>query len=347
MTDRQTDRQTGVRKCYSTVDVCKLIMAVLVLIMHSNTLHTSSFFNMFNYCFTTIAVPFFFIISGYFFEKGLARAENKQRYLFSYEKKLLLLYLCWAIVMLPSVIINYNRLYTDKDAWYIFLLILRRYFLCGEGVFWYILVMAESAIVIYFISMLKKKWVLLICIVMGLLLCLLYDSNMIQNFFIDKMNSFFYSVFSWSNNFIMKGVPFMGIGFLLNGLDERNPRTVCKVSLIVFLLVSIVSVALYILNYRIGYIYILQTVSIALFSIHFYIDVPAEKSIVIRELSSSIYFLHTFFLYYFIEIVFGKELFIPLKAFLAIALCIITYTIIKMILKKFDIKILKIMFNIK
>lgn len=333
---------------YTTVDFFKLIMAVIVVIMHSNTTHTSSFFNMFNKCIATIAVPFFFIISGYFFEKGLSNADDKKCYFFKYEKKLLLLYLFWSVVSLPFTVLTYTQMYYDKSVFYIIAVILRRYLLCGEGVFWYILAMAESAIVLYFLDKLKKRWLLIVAIVLGIMLGCMYESEILNQIHaVNRINSIFYYVFSWSNNFIMKGIPFMGIGCLLTELDNKSSSRICLVSGLLFFVSTCLNVFLFYLNYNSSFLFIFETISISAFSIHYKTTIAPQKAVLMRELSSSIYFTHTFILYYIIETFLGRELLIPIKALLTIIICVIIYLIVKLLLKKYNLKWLSTMFNIK
>ena len=80
-------------RIYSGVDLCKLISAVLVVLIHINETGTNLLLNTITSCISTIAVPFFFIVSGFFFANGLKKTNNKQKYFLSYEKKLIMLYL--------------------------------------------------------------------------------------------------------------------------------------------------------------------------------------------------------------------------------------------------------------
>ena len=341
-------KESGNIYCSSTIDLFKLIASILVVFLHANSTGNNAFFNLFSFAVTPMAVPFYFIISGFFFNQGLMKANDKRHYFLTYEKKLLILYLLWSVVSLPFSIITYGQLYVGKSFWYIFFVIIRRYVLCGEGVFWYILVMAESAVVLYLVSKFKQKWLLLALIVIGLFLGVLYDNgSMIHNSFISKMNSYFYFFFSWSNNFIMKGIPFMGIGYIIYIFIVCVPQKGWIISAVLFLVTTLFNVVIYYLNYRIMVLFIIQAVAMSLFAMKFETKIDKYKSLILRELSSSIYFLHTFFLYFLIEVIFGTELFIPLKVLLAVLLCSIVYLIVKFVLSRHDLILLKIMFNIK
>lgn len=60
-------------RIYSGVDLCKLISAVLVVLIHINETGTNLLLNTITSCISTIAVPFFFIVSGFFFANGLKK----------------------------------------------------------------------------------------------------------------------------------------------------------------------------------------------------------------------------------------------------------------------------------
>lgn len=335
------------KKTYSTVDLFKLLAAVLVVFIHANTTKTDDFFNMFNYSFALMAVPFFFLVSGFFFYKGLNSATNQFKYLLNYVKKLLLLYGCWLLVSIPFSLHIYLGLYNGRSVLYIILILIRRWFLCGEGVFWYILVMAESACVIYFATRKKRILPVLVLIVVGLILGVFYDNKgMFNSSFINYINKGFYYVFSWSNNFIMKGIPFMGIGFLLAHYHQRFTINNQKLLLMGLLSVSALSVLLYYLRFPFVGLFIIQAVLCFLLSVSIKTNIPKRMSLVLREISSSIYFLHTFLLYYVIELIWGRKLFIPIKVLFALTLSLLAYWTIKLITKKKVIKPLCFMFNI-
>lgn len=65
---------------YTGIDVFKLIAAVLVVLLH--TVETSNYYACaIKEVFTRLAVPFFFIASGFFFQKGLEKAQSKVSYI--------------------------------------------------------------------------------------------------------------------------------------------------------------------------------------------------------------------------------------------------------------------------
>lgn len=341
------NKNSGVTYC--GVDLFKFIAAILVVFIHANEAKNEIVSNVIVNCFSGIAVPFFFIVSGFFFEKGLSKAENKKVFLFNYEKKLLLLYFFWQLFNLPLNIHMYIEKYPDASVLEYVLLLFRSIFLCGNGVVWYILAMAEAATVIYLIhKFFSKNICLYIFISVGLLLMLGYDSfsEILSLTPYSYVNEGFYFVFSWSNNFIMKAIPFMGIGYLIS---KNHIRISCKISFLIFSFLSIVSLLVYILDIKsiVKFdlniiLYIPLAILFFLISISIKLKLSLKVSLLFREISSSIYFLHTYFIYNIMDIFFGIEFSSIIKVLVSVSASICVYCIVK----KSRIKLLNFALNI-
>ena len=347
---------------YRAIDVFKFIAAILVVIIHANesdALLPSCFVESVS----SLAVPFFFIVSGFFYKRGLdKRNSNKEKlsYCLGYVKKLLIIYLFYAMVNLPSTITLYVNKYADEGALKIILVMLRSYLLCGNGVVWYILTMAEAAVVIFLIDRIFKKQksrnaVIIFLIIIGLSLGIVYDClNGYDSIgIISFIKNAFYFVFSWSNNFIMKAVPYMGVGYLLYLSKSKIKIKAAVPSVLLFALI-VINVALFFVARRtdsvvlqkidfIPIINIFQAVLFFLIGINIPFEIKPEHSIVFRELSSSIYFLHTYFIYFVMDPIFGFDSFLILKVIVAL----LGSSLIYLIVKKTKIKPLMYVLNIK
>ena len=341
----------GSIKLYRSVDLGKLIASLLVVLIHVNEAHTY-IAEMLVFSLSKMAVPFFFIASGFFFHRGLERAEEKKGYVRKYVKKQLLLYFLWVLIYLYGIIKSYTNLYEGKSVLYTVLIILRRIVLCGYGVYWYILILAESAIIIYYLGRNKQRKWLYIAISIGLLLAFVYDNRSVIPLFNNqiclRVNNAVYTIFSWSNNFIMKGVPFMGIGYIV--YEKRDAIVHFGKSLYIaiccFLLATGINFYFYISDSRVELFFIVQAVAFFIICITYEMSFSTAVSIRFRELSSCIYFMHTFFIYYVLDRLFGVYWNIALKYFSAVFLSCMTYFLIKAILKKHDIPLIRFMFNI-
>jgi peptidoglycan/LPS O-acetylase OafA/YrhL len=96
------------RKTYAGLDVWKFIMAFAVIVIHSqNQKYT---FGQYSECvtwFISLAVPFFFIVSGFLLAQKLETIDNvgkKRAVLLTRSKQMCRLYTSWLIVYLPITI---------------------------------------------------------------------------------------------------------------------------------------------------------------------------------------------------------------------------------------------------
>ncbi len=153
-------------------DVMKAILAVFVVAIHS------SLYPMVLYPWLRIAVPLFFMMSGYFFFDRINMKDSdqdKKKYLNKFVKRNLHLYVFWFVALLPIT------------------LIIKKYFLTGfvDGISrlvrdflfastfvasWYIIASTVAVIVIFYISK-KMKNVLLLLFTLIIYLCVCFWSS--------------------------------------------------------------------------------------------------------------------------------------------------------------------------
>lgn len=324
------------RLTYERIDISRLYCSLLIVLMHCFEIPKGEWLSpLIIQCFAQQAVPFFFLTSGFFLGKKLQRTENskdKRVATVQYAKKLFYLYFVWMILWLPKVLIHYIGLYGISLR--MVLIVLRRVLIAGEGVYWYVLVLAESALVVGLLFGKGHKRLLMLFAAVGLILSLCYEFDC-SVWPIDAVNNAFYFVFSWSNNFIMKGVPFFAIGALISGLKPINKSWTF---LLGYFIVSIINVVIYCTanrNFGIftaaSLMYPIQAVMLFLWSVNGSEDNSKwhDISIRLRERSAVYYFLHTVFVYGVIDQIFGMGASIVLKYVLAISLCELSYWCIK------------------
>ena len=86
------------RKNYWSLDVAKFICAVLIISAHFAS-EKAKFPTIIDYAFSlyVIAVPFFFVCSGFlFFKKWLPMDKaDRKVYLIGYQKRIWIMYGCW------------------------------------------------------------------------------------------------------------------------------------------------------------------------------------------------------------------------------------------------------------
>ena len=93
------------QQTFSSVDLFKLIAAILVVCIHTHPLCNYEEADYFLTCFCRIAVPFFFCFSSFIFY------YKKSHSILSYVKRMLKLYCVWFIVELPFI---YFRFFYDQ-----------------------------------------------------------------------------------------------------------------------------------------------------------------------------------------------------------------------------------------
>jgi serine/alanine racemase len=100
-------------KQYKTLDFAKFICALLIIILHTAPFGSYSKLLTFGFrnIITVIAVPFFFLTSGFLAFKKLDSLEDekKKEYIFHYLKRIAVMYLIWSAVYFVFVVIKWSR----------------------------------------------------------------------------------------------------------------------------------------------------------------------------------------------------------------------------------------------
>lgn len=174
-------------KEYNSLDILKFVLAIFVLVIHSEIDKTviSPLLR--------IAVPIFFVISGYLFFSKIQRFDNRKDELNALShlvKRNLFLYVSWVVIQLPILVYggHYHKNFFTKGLW----LMLRDLSLGNAFTgSWYIIALAIGTVIIYFISRkLSAEWILLITLPIYLICCfatnyrgLFADDSWVVNFF--------------------------------------------------------------------------------------------------------------------------------------------------------------------
>lgn len=295
------------KNIYGGIDIFRIVAAILVVILH--TVETTDWYpNEVKFVFTRMAVPFFFITSGFFFNKGLDGASNQREFFIRYEKKLLKLFAVWAIIIyFPFEVVSYTTKYPDAGILKMGLYFFRRVFIIGPGPYWYLVSLMWSAAFLYLCNIKKKEILISVGIVLGLTLEIMYACfrGYLGNFTIFKcLFQAVYFVYSWEFNFFMFGIPFMGIGYCIAKKDwSLSPKVACTI--------LVLSTAVRVFEYNLpriiqssfwndnnlSFAFVFQAVSFFMLAKDIDIKISEETSKALRQLSSCIYFSHAIFLY--------------------------------------------------
>lgn len=170
---RWLNKKVVYRKNYPSLDIAKFIFAIIVIAIHTKPLLDISekCSLIVNNSIFSIAVPFFFITSGFllfskyfYYEKQAERAYMIKKYVLH----ILRMYLVWTIIWLPLKILNF---FTTEGGGFNFISVLvyiKDIVLVSSGdALWYLLSLIYSVI---FIWLLNKKLKMSIILFIGTIL---------------------------------------------------------------------------------------------------------------------------------------------------------------------------------
>jgi serine/alanine racemase len=280
-------------------------------------------------CVARQAVPFFFMVSGFFYAKKDWKKKDSLSLALKNTILILLIYAVWIVFWLPSIISDTKETYANNSVIFIIAVVLRRVFLAGIAPYWYLLALAEGSFILALIlnyEKLRIGWIL--CIV-GLALNVIYGLKPASGIG-GLIFRVFYTVFSWENNFIMVGFPLLFLGAMASRWEYRIASFKHGIITILYLSVSAAAFFVYSLNKQLFGIPfgIIQGGLLFLICImpsrH---EERIDKKIcsLSRNLSSVVFLTHTAFL-----TLIGKVLHIwdpYLRFFLTVAGCIIVLII--------------------
>lgn len=295
------------RKVFTGIDLFKLISAVMVVLLHA--VETSEFYaSEVKFVLTRYAVPFFFISSGFFFYKGIQRASNKKEYFIRYETHLMKIFAIWCLVLyFPFTVSGYIQKYPDASFLKLVALLVRRVLVIGSGPYWYLVAMMWSALFLYICVKKQREIWILIAAAAGFVLQIgftCFRGILNQCTIIGQVFSIIEFVFSWEFNFIMYGIPFMGIGYYIAKKDYSMTVKSATILLIISTLMRVIEYNInwiipsdFWTNNQISVFFIPQAISAFMLAKSWNVKMSTEKSSMCRQLSSCIYFSHAIFLY--------------------------------------------------
>lgn len=205
-----------------SVDIFRLIAALLVVSIHALLIAKhSDTVTFFSVILTRPAVPFFFVVSGYFLSKKLLAANNIQT-LFNYLKKIIIVYLAWSCIYFPYDMVE--LFYLRKNMAAATLVYLKNFFLSG-GHFhlWFFPALMFSSIIFYLFSKYDKLKYFFVLIPLVYLAGLLGDSY----YYLIKdtvlWSSFILAVdaLGGTRNGLFFGLPYLFSGYLILKYENR------------------------------------------------------------------------------------------------------------------------------
>ena len=289
-----------------SLDVLKYIASFLIVSIHAG-LHSTELLNFYYIEFVCrFAVPLFFTMSSYFlFKKVNAKSYESEGLIKKYLKRNLFLYFYWSLVYSPFIVASlWKENFSLKAIFNYF----REFFIRGNsyGQLWFIAALVQGMFVIYILRrFLKIRSIFIFSVIVYLtgLAIMPYYGFFETMIYSNRVTGFLFTGFSWllggPFNGYFYGLPFLALGALLAEKQLRLSKIACLAGTMVFVALSFAETTF--LRHT-GYMFEALQLSLlpaAFFIFSFVRQVrvePSPKYIVLRKLSSLVYFVHFFIL---------------------------------------------------
>lgn len=204
------------------VDIAKVILAVLVVVLHTQAF--ADFGKPIHYgvhVLTRVAVPFYFIASGYFLFRGISIDDSGAARVVKYLRKIAKLYIVWTVIYSP-VILKAAVSHSDS-AWGVMLRSAKMICVTGYYHLWYLLALIVSVVVIYFFRKLTQNLLILMVFsstmyIIGLMLSEFYvlaDSLASKSYITKVAFQGYFELFDSARNGLFDALFFVTIGVLI------------------------------------------------------------------------------------------------------------------------------------
>lgn len=231
------------------IDLVKFILALFVIGIHTSVeglFH--GFMREIVHVILTLAVPYFFIASGYLLFSKVefpVKSSQSRKIIFDYVKKIFYLYFVWSMIYLPLTVYGFaegGELTIDRV-----ITLIRNYLFVGEQYYswtlWYLLALATAAFVCYlfFIRGLRPQMIVMIAVTLfltGNLLEWLYSLD--KDLFIVNL---YFDVFKTTRNGVFIGLLYLSMGMIF-AYKEIHMRNKCLLLLLCILGLAVIKVEL-------------------------------------------------------------------------------------------------------
>ena len=244
-------------KQYKSLDVAKFICAILIIILH--TAPFSSYSKILTFGFrniiTVIAVPFFFVTSGFLAFKKADNLNQQERdsYIKAYLRRLIIMYLIWSAVYFAFVVIKWNR--KGFSASLVFEYIRDFFFEGSYSTIWFLPALISAVFLVY---LLRRKLSYRVIFILSCVIHLFtlggssYYGLVTKIPLIKMAYDLYYSFFDTIKNGVCFGLVYVSMGALL---AEKETSTGTDVSAAkAFLQMAVFAVLLAIEEFLIAYL---------------------------------------------------------------------------------------------
>lgn len=218
-------------KEFSCVDYMKLLMACCVIGIHTNL--SCAFLNttakeIVNLLFS-MAVPYFFICSGFFLFRNDKKADINYR-IIHYVKGILFMYMIWTFIYLPFTV--YSYCIDGLNFRQSFLAFVRGFLFIGEHTYswplWYLLALITAIVLIYCMKQLRFKPLMIAFV--GFIMFFLghyinyLHTNRFDLIWIKSLIDIYFKIFQNTRNGLFIGLFYVSLGLIIAHFGRiKNP----------------------------------------------------------------------------------------------------------------------------
>lgn len=346
------------KKQYISLDLFKFIFAIVVVSIHTTPLAdlgvgAVNWFYLNTFC--NIAVPFFFVTSGFlFFDKisSFDTIEENREYAKKYLMHIAKMYIVWCIIWLPFKILNAYTSNQNNIEYYL-THIKDIILVSGGDALWYLLALFVSIIIVYLLKRkLSTKVILIISFVfyvLGVLISSFY--HLFEQIYVVEL---YYSIFKNTYNGLLYGFVYISIGMYMAQKKQNNVKIHKYLigSIISFILVIIEAFIIYNAKYNYNGVCVLLTMPITiymLFNIILKINFPTcinVNLIKLRDYSTLIYLSHCVIIRLLLIIcgVLSIQLYYVVKFVITLTVSLLFAMIVRYLDRERNIKFFKLLY---
>lgn len=287
---------------YELIDIIKFVFAIFVVGIHTNIMNNSE--NDIQWYILHIlfrmAVPFFFVCSGFFFGRKIKEDEDIRKYSKKQIKRLMIPYVFWLLIELPYIFINTY----DGNIEATIANIIKKLIFYPWGALWFVLATIIAIILSnYFIRKNNFKYAIILSIILYII-ALLGNSYyfLLEGGIAQKTMDIYLKYCISVRNGIFVGFPMFTAGILLSKKQDYIINKYSNKKLFTLLIISIIIQVIEITiirnqNYRDDHSLFFSTILIASLILIICIknkNIKFNKinTLTFRNLSTGIYFMH-------------------------------------------------------
>ena len=291
------------RRQVQAIDLMKFVCSILVIIVHTHPFYEKlpDVGFVFSNILGRIIIPFFFISSGYFMQKGLKGKSNS--YFKKYIHRIIKLYLIWSFICLPAGYLLVNNVIQLKGFEWVIALIAGLFY---AGTYYHLWYMAALIFAMIFCYLWLKKFSMKSLLILGGILlmigCVETYHALFKNTLLENPLHIYFSIFHTTRNGLFFGTLYVALGLYIaqTDLDLQIQHRFIK-SVFFFVLLIIEAFTTRIHHWAIDYNMYFMAVPFTFYWFCWLLNTQCPWKLnykSLREYSTIIYFSHGMYLEY-------------------------------------------------